>query len=245
MPSVTSNASSPTPSAQARRAIEYERWIGGTSVSAAGFRWMMGAGQWAVNAPLYRLPVNLKLDASTRLLDLGCGRGTVLRNLDDQLQCERPPVGLDVSREMLRIAQRDEGNPRRGAGLVQGAATTLPFRDGSFNLVLCGHLVKHLDDVDVLGLFTEIRRVLEPGGLALIWEFGPTGNPRLDAWNARVISTGVKHPRLRSERTLKRLATDAGFEFTREADLRPFVLPPIPRSSILVGRPPEGYSARP
>jgi len=222
-----------------QRAREYEQWVASAAPSAYGFRWMMGPGQWAVNAPLYRLPANLKLDASTKLLDVGCGRGAILRTIDDQLGCDVPPVGLDVSRAMLRLAQRDESNPLRGAGLVQGSATALPFQDESFNLVLCGHLVKHFDDIDLLGFLAEVKRVLEPGGLALIWEFGPTGSRRLDAWNARVVSSGVKEPRLRSQRTLKRIASDAGFEFVRDADLRPFLLPPIPRSSILVGRPPE------
>ncbi|MDA1010308.1 MAG: methyltransferase domain-containing protein [Chloroflexi bacterium] len=227
---------SPSPE---QRATEYERWLTGSSLSAAGFRWMMGPGQWAVNAALYRLPANLKLDSSAKILDIGCGRGTIMRMLDDQLQCQVPPVGLDVSSAMLDLARSDENNPQRGAGLVQGSGTALPFRTASFNLALCGHLVKHFDDIDVLGLLMEIRRVLEPGGLALIWEFGPTGNPRLDAWNARVVSTGVKEPRLRSQKALKRLASDAGFEFVRDADLRPFLLPPIPRSSILIGVPPE------
>ncbi|MCK9486621.1 MAG: class I SAM-dependent methyltransferase [Dehalococcoidia bacterium] len=239
---MSSNIPPSAPADQARRALAFERWVSASSPSAAGYRWLMGPGQWGMNAALYRLPRNLKLDASTRLLDLGCGRGAILRNLDDQLQCDHPPVGLDLSREMLRHAQRDEGNPRRGAGLVQGAATALPFQDSAFNLVLCGHLVKFMDDVDVVGLFAEVRRVLEPGGLAVVWEFGPTGNPRLDAWNARVVSPRGPRPRLRSERTLKRLATDAGFEFTREADLRPFLLPPVPRSSVLLGRPPEDYT---
>ena len=228
-----------------QRAGEYERWLRGSSISAFGFRWMMGPGQWVVNLPLYRLPKNLKLDHETKLLDIGCGRGNIVRAMDDQLACDVPPVGLDVSRAMLELALADENNPMRHAGFVQGSATTLPFRDGSFNLVLCGHLVKHFDDIDTLGLFTEIHRVLEPGGLAVIWEFGPTGNRWLDAWNARTVATGVKQPRLRSQRTLKRLATDAGFEFVRDADLRPFILPPIPRASILVGRPPEGFSAAP
>ncbi|MDA0815133.1 MAG: methyltransferase domain-containing protein [Chloroflexi bacterium] len=228
-----------TSSSQQQRATEYERWLASSSLSAAGFRWMMGPGQWAVNAALYRLPANLKLDSSAKILDIGCGRGTIMRMLDDQLQCDVPPVGLDVSDVMLSLARGDEKNPRRGAGLIQGSGTTLPFHNGSFNLVLCGHLVKHFDDIDVLGLFMEIKRVLEPGGLALIWEFGPTGNPRLDAWNARFVSNSVKEPRLRSQTTLKRLAADAGFEFIRDADLRPFLLPPIPRSSVLIGIPPE------
>ncbi len=195
-------------------------------------------GQWFANAPLYRLKTNLKLDSSVRLLDIGAGRGTVMRMLDDTLACDRAPVGLDVSRAILRQASADEENPARGAGLVQGSATALPFAAGSFNLVLCGHLVKHLGDDDVRALFIEMRRVLEPGGLALVWEFGPTGHRLLDAWNVRTLSTGVRQPRLRSTKTLRRLAEEAGFTFTRDADLRPFLLPPIPRASILIGRPP-------
>lgn len=203
----------------------------------------MGPGQWLANTPLYRLPENLKLDASTRLLDIGCGRGTILRALDDQLGCDAAPVGLDFSRAALRLAQRDERNPQRGAGLVEATATALPFRDGAFTLVTCGYVVKHLDDDGVRALFIEILRVLAPGGLAVIWEFGPTGHAPLDAWNARVISRGVGEPRLRSDQTLRRLATEAGFPFTSHANLRPFLVPPIPRASILVGRPPEGFDA--
>ncbi|TAK73437.1 MAG: class I SAM-dependent methyltransferase [Dehalococcoidia bacterium] len=225
---------------QAQRAAEYERWLGSSSLSAVGIRWWMGPiGQWFANAPLYRLKANLKLDRTVRLLDIGVGRGTVMRMLDDTLECDRAPVGLDVSRTVLRLAAQDEENPERGAGLVQGSATALPFADGSFNLVLCGHLVKHLDDDDARAFFIEVRRVLEPGGLALIWEFGPTGNRALDAWNARALSSGVRRPRLRSTKTLRRLAEESGFTFTRDAELRPFLLPPIPRASILIGRPPD------
>ena len=74
-----------------------------------------------------------------------------------------------------------------------------------------------------------------------MWEFGPTGNARLDGWNARLLSTGISAPRLRSSDTLRGFAERAGFPFVRYADLRPFILPPIPRASILVGRPPEGF----
>ncbi len=226
---------------QAARHAEYERWLQGASPSAFGIRWFMGQGQWLANAPLYRLPENLKLDASTRLLDIGCGRGTILRALDDQLGCDVAPVGLDFSRAALRLAAADERNPRRGAGLVEATATSLPFRDGAFNLVTCGYVLKHLDDDDARALLIEVLRVLEPGGLAVVWEFGPSGNPRLDAWNYRVLATGTSRLRLRSDATLRRLATEAGFPYVRDASLRPFLLPPIPRASILIGRPPEGF----
>ena len=128
-------------------------------------------------------------------------------------------------------------------GVQTCALPILPFRDGAFTLVTCGYVVKHLDDDAVRALFIEMHRVLAPGGLALVWEFGPTGHPVLDAWNAAVVSRGVRGPRLRSSDTLRRLATEAGFPFTRYANLRPFLVPPIPRASILIGRPPEGFDS--
>jgi SAM-dependent methyltransferase len=215
-----------------------------TPIRLAKRWWWGGATQALVNTALYRLPEHLKLTERTRLLDLGCGRGALLRALDDQLRLETPPVGLDLSRALLRQAQRDEGNPHRHAGLVEGTPTTLPFRDGAFTLVTCGYQLRHRTDDEARALLMEIHRVLEPGGLAVVWEYGPSGNRRLDAWNSRVLALGGiagPLPRLRSSRTLLRLAGEAGFEFTRYADLRPFLAPPIPRASILVGRPPEGF----
>ena len=229
---------------QARRDEARERWVASTTPGAVAFRWLLGTGQWAANTALYRLATSLKLDHTTRLLDIGCGRGTLLRTLDDQLQLDTPPVGLDLSRATLAMAQRDEQNPRRGAGLVQGSGVALPFRDGTFSLVTCGHVLHALDDDEARALLFDIGRVLSPGGLAVIWDFGPTGNAGLDAWNARVIAAGAgaaSTPRLRSSDTLRRLATDVGFPFTRYADLRPFLLPPIPRASVMIGRPPEDF----
>jgi hypothetical protein len=83
--------------------------------------------------------------------------------------------------------------------------------------------------------------VLAGGGLALLWEFAPSGSARLDAWNRRVLGPRVHDPVLRSTSTLLKHAERAGFEFWRDAVLRPFFLPPIPRASILVGRAPEGW----
>ena len=226
---------------QAARHEEYERWLRSSTPSALAFRWFMGPGQWAANTALFRLTEGLKLDRTTRLLDIGSGRGGLLRALDDQLQCDVPPVGLDFSRAMIDMARRDETNPARDARYIEASAAALPFRNATFNLVTCGYVVKHFDDDGVRAMFYEIGRVLQPGGLAVVWEFGPTGNAHLDAWNAKVVSRGVAQPRLRSSATLRRLATDVGFPFTRYADLRPFLLPPIPRASIIVGRPPEGF----
>jgi len=206
------------------------------------FRWLMGPqGHLLANGPLYRLPENLKLRAEMRVLDIGCGRGTLLRVLDEQVRFTTPPIGIDLSAEMLSLARRDNA----GRQFARATAATLPFADGSFDLVTAGYVVKHLDDAELQALLAEVLRMLRPGGLALIWEFGPTGNRRLDQWNASVLGAAAERVRLRSTATLRAQATAVGFPFVTGADLRPFLMPPIPRASILVGIPPEGFDGQP
>ncbi len=109
--------------------------------------------------------------------------------------------------------------------------------------MLAGHLVKHLSDDELDAYLREVGRVLVPGGLALLWEFAPTGSRWLDRWNTWLLgggpARGVAQPRLRSTRSLLDAARRADFEFRIDARLRPFLLPPIPRASILIGKPPD------
>ena len=104
-----------------------------------------------------------------------------------------------------------------------------------------GYVIKHLDDPDLLLLFSEIHRVLAPGGLMVVWEFGPSNSKLLNRWNSGVLSRYVSPPRLRPINTLIELAKNSGFEYVDNAGLRPFLLPPIPRVSMIGGKPPDGY----
>ena len=222
------------------RLDEYERLLSRPGLAATGLRWALGPqGAFVMNGPLLRLPDELNMEPSLRVLDIGCGRGSVPRFMDGRVGFEQPPVGLDFSHAALQLAQRDNGSGDRALDLVQGSATSLPIASGAFDLVLCGYLVKHLDDDGLRDLLDEIWRVLAPGGLALIWEFASTGRRFLDAWNRRWLGRHVREPELRSGRTLLRFAQEAGFPFAIEAGLRPFLFPPVPRASILFGRPPD------
>lgn len=102
------------------------------------------------------------------VLDLGCGTGAVLRELDR----DWPAVGFDFSSEALRFC-RSRGLPR----LVRGDAQTLPFRDESFGAVVGLDLYEHLE-FDETAL-RETWRVLRPGGALVLsvpafpWLWGP------------------------------------------------------------------------
>lgn len=227
---------------QRRRLDEYDRWLSRPGLEAAFMRWLMGTqGAFLINGPLLRLPDQLELDPGLRVLDIGCGRASVLRFLDTRVQFRHAPIGLDFSRTLLSLAQRDNKPGRPQPMLIQGSATQLPFAEQTFDIVLCGYVVKHLDDPALLGLLDEIWRVLTSGGLALVWEFSPTGNTFLDTWNSYWIGRHVSAPQLRSNRSLLEFVQNSGFPFAIEAGLRPFLFPPIPRASILFGKPPTEH----
>ena len=89
-----------------------------------------------------------------RLLDLGCGSGVVLR-------CARgsfdKTVGMDLSLGLLR-ATRSEGEV-----LVCGDTAELPFREASFDAVVCFATLHHI--LEHGPLLREVYRVLRPGGM--------------------------------------------------------------------------------
>jgi ubiquinone/menaquinone biosynthesis C-methylase UbiE len=117
----------------------------------------------------------------------------------------------------------------------------LPFAHGAFDVVTCGYMMKHLTDDELQVFLGEVRRVLSPGGVALLWDYAPSGSARLDSWNRNLISAAVRDPHLRSTNTLLHAARAAGYELVRDARLRPFLFPPIPRASIFIGKAPAGW----
>ncbi len=199
-------------------------------------------GQILVNTATFTLPEELRMQPNWRVLDVACGRASVLRVLADRAGLERPPAGVDASRSQLRQARRDmaaEGGPP--VELAQAAAEALPFAGGRFDLLIAGHLFRRLSDDELRTCLLEARRVLKPGGLFLAWEFAPTRSQALDRWNRWLLTREVPGARLRSYRELRAIAYDCGFDWVEQAHLRPFLLPPIPRVSLIMGRAPEGW----
>lgn len=75
-------------------------------------------------------------------------------------------TACDLTEPMLRAARglvRDRG---ARAAFVAGDAVTLPFRDGSFDVVTCRIAPHHFPDV--AGAVREVRRVLRAGGSFLV-----------------------------------------------------------------------------
>jgi SAM-dependent methyltransferase len=225
---------------------QYDRWVSGRSLSGLGFSFLASVpGSMLVNTPVFQLDKNLVLKPEHRVLDVGCGRASLLQILGARVRFQRPAVGIDLSRRMLSVGRREvRAAGRTDVELVQAAGTAMPFTSDSFDVATCSYVVKHLDDKGLLSFLRELLRVLKPGGFAVIWEFAPTGSNALNAWHRWLLSRGVETCNLRGYGELAHAATSAGFEWVENAHLRPFLLPPIPRVSIVVGKPPEEWRER-
>jgi SAM-dependent methyltransferase len=96
----------------------------------------------------------LQLTANDVLLDVGCGGGVFLRRA---LETGCRAVGLDHSREMVRLARR---TTQERARIVRGTAEALPFGEGEFTAV--SSIVAFFFFPDAVAALREFRRVLDP-----------------------------------------------------------------------------------
>ncbi len=102
--------------------------------------------------------------AGGRVLDVACGSGKLTVELQ-RLAGGSLVLGLDFSAQMLRIAARSAP----GSLYVRGDGLSLPFPDGAFDAVTVAFGLRNFADPE-RGL-CEMRRVLRPGGRAVVLEF--------------------------------------------------------------------------
>src|SRR5687767_8449837 len=112
-----------------------------------------------------------------RALDVGTGTGDFALALLARSARSAAVTGVDISTGMLAIAARRAARARVGAryGRVLASVEALPFPDASFDRATAGFVIRNVGDIP-RGL-REIRRVLRPGGRAVILDLHTPDNP--------------------------------------------------------------------
>jgi len=113
--------------------------------------------------------------AEARLLDLCCGTGDMCFLAETIGGEGTRVVGADFTMPMLAVGRRRKVQRRGTASLLQADALHLPFANASFDAITVGYGLRNIADPEAaLG---EMRRLLAPGGRAVILDFGKPDNP--------------------------------------------------------------------
>ncbi len=112
-----------------------------------------------------------------RVLDLCCGSGDLCFLAEDL--GAGSVTGADFTLPMLAVARRRRREGARRSGFVQADALRLPFRDGAFDVVTVSYGLRNIADLDAA--VVEMRRVLAPGGRAVVLDFGKPDSRVADA----------------------------------------------------------------
>jgi 2-polyprenyl-3-methyl-5-hydroxy-6-metoxy-1,4-benzoquinol methylase len=140
-----------------------------------------------------------------RLLDVGCGSGTLLGILKQQ---GFDVLGLDSSKEAAAIAKAEYD-----VDVFVGSLEEAGFPDASFDLVTLFHVMEHVTTPrDVL---ISVRRILKPNGRVVLQV------PNIESWQCRLFGSkwyGLDIPRHvidYSNTSMRMLLRDCGFSVHR------------------------------
>jgi 2-polyprenyl-3-methyl-5-hydroxy-6-metoxy-1,4-benzoquinol methylase len=178
---------------------------------------------------------SLSAHRTIRVLDVGCGSGTVLGLLKRR---GFDVTGFDSSRDAATIAKTEGDVDVVVGSRIHDAA----FTDDAFDLVTLFHVMEHVPDPREI--LAEVRRVLQPNGRILVQV------PNVDSWQSKLCGAqwyGLDVPRHvinYSNKSIRRLILDCGFRIFRTRHFNMRDNAPALASSLLPSLDPISRRAR-
>lgn len=160
------------------------------------------------------------LQPGMRVLDFGCGPGTITVGLARAVD-PGEIHGVDVEESQINLARAAaNAGGHDNATFHVGDVTDLPFDDNSFDVAHCHAVLMHVPDTTKT--LAEVKRVLKPGGIIASREFilgssflEPDTEYTADAWATfgNLLKANGGHPQMGKQ--LKNKLIEAGFSDIR------------------------------
>ena len=151
----------------------------------------------------------VKYSRIPKILDAGCGRGTLINRLIP-LGCI---VGVDGSAEAVNFCQK-----KYTVDVRQALIQDMPFADNTFDFIFCVDVIEH--NKDDVGVLKELYRVLKPNGFLII-----TAPALVFLWGSHDEKQG--HIRRYSKSTLCQISLRAGFRIIRCSYFKSLLVCPL------------------
>jgi ubiquinone/menaquinone biosynthesis C-methylase UbiE len=160
-----------------------------------------------------------EVSAGQRVLDLGCGTGTLALWLKQGVP-GATVVGIDADEKVLAKARKKAAHAHVEMRFDCGFSYELPYADGSFERVVSSLFFHHLPSSEKRSTLREAYRVLAPGGRLHVADWGKP-NPMLRTmFYAVQILDGFENTRDHVEGRLGAFFEEAGFqELTMPAEI--------------------------
>ncbi|MBI5943623.1 MAG: methyltransferase domain-containing protein [Chloroflexi bacterium] len=144
-------------------------------IPALRFKWLTPLYdpllKWVMREETFKrkLIQHANIQPNMKVLDLGCGTGTLTLMLK-RAHPEAQITGMDGDSQVLDIAR----NKSRGTTIQwdEGLASSLPYPDSTFDRVVTSLVIHHLTKEDKRRAFKEVYRVLKPNGELYVLDFG-------------------------------------------------------------------------
>lgn len=136
------------------------------------------------------------------LLDIGCGHGLIHTHLANS---NLDIMGVEIADEVLDLARKV--NP--GVKYLSHDGKTLPFEAAQFDIAITICVMHHVPPTEWQSFLNEMKRVLKPGGIAVIFEHNPY-NPV----TRHIVKNNIldKDAVLLSSPRIKKLMRSTGFD---------------------------------
>jgi ubiquinone/menaquinone biosynthesis C-methylase UbiE len=188
-------------------------------IPALSYQWLTPLYDPLLNWVLWEKTFKSKLiqqaniHAGMKILDLGCGTGTLTLMLKDA-HPDTDITGLDGDPQVLEISRtKSQGKDIRWE---RGLATSLPYPDATFDRVVTSLVIHHLTTSEKRLAFDEMYRVLKPQGELHILDFGAPHR-----FVARLVTIFMRHLEEAADNfdgLVPRFVLEAGFRSVSEIE---------------------------
>jgi ubiquinone/menaquinone biosynthesis C-methylase UbiE len=95
-----------------------------------------------------------------KCLDIGCSSGLITSFISKSF---KETYGIDTDFNTIKLAKKLSNKKLK---FIKASALSIPFKDNSFDLVICNHIYEHVQDSQKM--FDEIYRVLKQDGFCYL-----------------------------------------------------------------------------